>query len=133
MYATLSQIVYLALSILMTVYVGWSLHRRGKHFLTDVFHDNELLADSVNHLLLVGFYLINLGWVLVWTRYGALPATALEAINYVSTKLGAAMVLLGVVHLVNFKVLWLIRKTGLVTTPTPNPALPPPIRSNIFS
>ncbi len=124
MFATLSQITYLTLSILMTIYVGWSLHRRGKHFLIDVFHNNELLAESVNHLLLVGFYLVNLGWVLVWTRYGTLPETTLESINYVSTKLGAAMVLLGCIHLMNLKVLWAIRNSGIAAASTTPPPLP---------
>src|SRR5207237_10820454 len=37
-----------------------TLHRNGRRFLVEVMAE-EALADSVNHLLLVGFYLVNIG------------------------------------------------------------------------
>src|ERR1700729_4379553 len=54
---------YLAISIALTVWVARTLHRNGRVFLVDAFHGNEELADSVNHLLVVGFYLINAGYI----------------------------------------------------------------------
>ncbi len=51
-------VVYLLLSIALTVWVARTLFKNGRIFLVDVFHGNEALADSVNHLLVVGFYLI---------------------------------------------------------------------------
>ncbi len=56
-------IVYIALSIPLTVWVAQTLHKNGRVFLVDSFRGNERLADSVNHLLVVGFYLINIGYV----------------------------------------------------------------------
>src|SRR3712207_7026266 len=46
-----------------TLFPYTTLFRSGRAFLIDAFHQNEALADSVNHLLVVGFYLINLGYV----------------------------------------------------------------------
>lgn len=40
-----------------------TLHKRGRIFLVDAFHGHQELADSINHLLVVGFYLINVGYV----------------------------------------------------------------------
>ena len=66
---------YLLLSIVVTVWVARTLHKNGRAFLVDAFHGQEALADSVNHLLVVGFYLINLGGssrrcapISTWTR-----------------------------------------------------------------
>ncbi len=59
----ITYLVYLAISIGLTIWVAHTLHKNGRVFLVDVFHGNEPLADSVNHLLVVGFYLINLGYV----------------------------------------------------------------------
>ncbi len=59
----ITYLVYLAISIALTVWVAQTLHKNGRVFLVDVFHGNEPLADSVNHLLVVGFYLIKLGYV----------------------------------------------------------------------
>src|SRR5438132_1471859 len=56
-------LLYLAISVALTVWVARTLHKNGRIFLVDVFHGNEPLADSVNHLLVVGFYLIKLGYV----------------------------------------------------------------------
>src|SRR5881275_2721392 len=54
-------VIYIALSIPLTVWVAQTLHKNGRIFLIDSFHGNEQLAGSVNHLLVVGFYLINIG------------------------------------------------------------------------
>ncbi|HKF94777.1 MAG TPA: hypothetical protein VKB96_09275, partial [Gammaproteobacteria bacterium] len=59
----ITYLLYLAISIALTVWVAQTLFKNGRLFLVDVFHGNEALADSVNHLLVVGFYLINLGYV----------------------------------------------------------------------
>ena len=52
-------ISYVVLSVVLTVWVAQTLHKNGRVFLVEVFSGNEALADSVNHLLVVGFYLIN--------------------------------------------------------------------------
>ena len=61
---------YLCLSVALTVWVAQTLHKNGRIFLVDVFHGNEALADSVNHLLVVGFYLINFGYVTLALKIG---------------------------------------------------------------
>ena len=58
-----SYLVYLLISVTLTVWVARTLHKRGAIFLVDAFHGNAELAASVNHLLVVGFYLINIGFV----------------------------------------------------------------------
>jgi hypothetical protein len=58
-----SYVVYLLISVTLTVWVARTLHKRGAIFLVDAFHGNAELAASVNHLLVVGFYLINIGFV----------------------------------------------------------------------
>ena len=57
---------YLAISVAVTVWVARTLHKSGRVFLLDAFHGNAELADSVNHLLVVGFYLVNVGYIGRW-------------------------------------------------------------------
>jgi len=66
-------LIYLAASAMVTVYVGRTLYRRGRAFLVSVFKE-EGLADSVNHLLVVGFYLVNFGAVAIAVLFSVLPA-----------------------------------------------------------
>ena len=67
-------LAYVTVSLAITVWVGRSLHGNGRIFLVENFQGRERLADSVNHLLLVGFYLINIGFVCLALRYGEKPA-----------------------------------------------------------
>ena len=93
--------VYLAVSIGITVWVARTLHRRGRVFLIDSFKGNEKLADSINDLLVVGFYLMNLGYVALALKYGTKPTSLSESIEFLSTKIGLVMVILGVMHFFN--------------------------------
>ena len=65
-------IAYLSISLLITVYVGRTLHWHGRPFLIDVFGGNESTADAVNQLLLVGFYLTNAAFVTLTVRQASL-------------------------------------------------------------
>jgi hypothetical protein len=106
-------LVYVAVSVAVTIWVGGSLHRNGRVFLVANFHAQEKLADSVNHLLLVGFYLINIGFVCLALRYGSKPVDLVGAIEFLSTKIGLVIVLLGVMHFFNMRMLVRFRGSRL--------------------
>lgn len=69
---------YLVISLALTVWVARTLHRNGRIFLLDSFAGHEKLADSVNQLLVVGFYLVNIGYVTLALKYGVGAAGAQE-------------------------------------------------------
>jgi hypothetical protein len=94
-------LIYLAVSIALTIWVGRTLHKNGRVFLVDVFHGNEALADSVNHLLVVGFYLINMGYVTLALKLGEKPVSPQSAIEFLSTKVGLVLLVLGAMHFFN--------------------------------
>ncbi|HEU4796814.1 MAG TPA: hypothetical protein VFT02_14360 [Pyrinomonadaceae bacterium] len=94
-------LVYLAISIALTIWVARTLHKNGRVFLVDVFHGNEALADSVNHLLVVGFYLINFGYVSMALKLGYVVANAEQAIEALSVKIGMVLIVLGGMHFFN--------------------------------
>ncbi len=96
---------YLAISIALTIWVARTLHRSGRVFLVDAFHGNEELADSVNHLLVVGFYLINIGYVALALKTSEPLSTLREIIELESTKLGWVLLILGAMHCFNILVL----------------------------
>jgi hypothetical protein len=121
----LTYLVYLAISICLTVWVARTLHKNGRIFLVDSFLGNESLADSVNHLLVVGFYLINIGYVTLALRYGAAAANAQEALEALSTKIGLVLLVLGGMHFFNLAVFTKMRKRGLLHKTPPPPVIPP--------
>lgn len=106
----MTYLLYLALSVPLTVWVGRTLYRNGGLFLVDVFKGDEALASAVNHLLVVGFYLLNLGYVSLALKLGHPVVNAQESIEALSLKVGLVSVVLGVVHLSNVFVLNAFRK-----------------------
>ena len=116
-------IAYLAISVALTVWVARTLHKSGRIFLVDSFLGNEKLADSVNHLLVVGFYLINIGYVTLALKYGVAAASAQEAVETLSTKVGLVLLVLGGMHFFNLYVFTKMRKKALTHRPAP-PFLP---------
>ena len=113
---------YLLVSIVMTKWVGRTLHRNGRLFLVDAFGGNQEMADSVNHLLLVGFYLVNLGFILLFLRIGEKPADIVEGVEYISTKVGIVTLVLGFMHFFNMFNFSRMRKRGLSGRPLPDPS-----------
>ncbi len=94
-------LAYLAISVALTIWVARTLHKNGRIFLVDSFVGNEALADSVNHLLVVGFYLINIGFVSLALKYGDKATDAQTALEILSTKVGLVLLVLGVMHFFN--------------------------------
>lgn len=112
MYVVISYVVYLAVSLGVTIWVARSLHRNGRIFLVDAFQGNTELADSVNHLLVVGFYLINVGYVTRALATSGDLNSARAAIEMVSDKVGVVLLVLGALHFCNLFVFNRLRQRG---------------------
>jgi hypothetical protein len=109
MYIVYSYLVYLFISVTLTIWVAHTLHKRGAIFLVDAFHGNGELAASVNHLLVVGFYLINIGFVALALKTQEVISSTRGAIEIVSDKVGYVMLILGAMHFFNLYVFTRIR------------------------
>ena len=101
---------YLVLSIAITAWVARTLHKNGRVFLVDTFRGNAELADSVNHLLVVGFYLINIGYVTRALKTAGDLKDLRGAIELVSDKVGVVLLVLGAMHFFNLFVFSRMRK-----------------------
>ncbi|GAA2474802.1 hypothetical protein GCM10010406_08650 [Streptomyces thermolineatus] len=119
-----SYAVYLPVSIGLTVWVARTLSRNGRIFLNDVFSGDEKLADAVNHLLVVGFYLVNLGFVALWMKTEQAVAHTRGVFDALSTKVGTVLLVLGLLHLINVYVLNKLRRRGLMDSEQ-RPPVPP--------
>ena len=121
-YIVWSYLTYLTASVAITVLVARTLHRNGRVFLIDAFQGHTALADSVNHLLVVGFYLINIGYVTLALKGGTKPFDMRTAIEFISTKVGWVLLVLGAMHFFNLFVFSRLRRRGVVRY------APPPVQ-----
>ncbi|MDB9741294.1 hypothetical protein OAB00_00420 [Akkermansiaceae bacterium] len=114
-----SYISYIAITIPLVIWVAKTLHKNGKVFLVDCFHGNKDLAESVNHLLVVGFYLMNLGMVALFLKTNSIVEDLRGGIELASEKLGTVMLVLGVMHFFNIYLFNKIRKRESQRSYTP--------------
>lgn len=123
-------LAYLLITIPLTIWVARTLSRNGRVFLADVFDDKVELADAVNRLLVVGFYLLNLGFVMLYLRSGADVHELTGLFEALSVKIGIVMLVLGVIHFLNVYVFNSIRRRSraeaLRTPPLPPQGFVPP-------
>lgn len=121
-------LAYILISVNLTIWVARTLHKRGAIFLVDAFHGNRELADSVNHLLVVGFYLINIGFVSLALKTADVINTSRAAIELLSDKVGMVLLILGGMHFFNLYVFSKIRRSARLNHP---PVMPtPPVAPN---
>ena len=125
-------VVYTTIAVGLVVWLARTLYRNGEVFLEDVFASRPEMAGAVNRLLVIGFYMLNLGYALLLLP-GFQAATPAEAADVLIRKLGVLLVTLGVIHFVNMYVFWRIRARRqfeidlqsapqpIITTPEPEP------------
>jgi hypothetical protein len=130
MHIVVCYVTYLVVSLAATVWVARTLRRNGRTFLIDAFHGNSELADSINHLLVAGFYLMNVGYVTLALRTTAQVADARGAMELVCDKLGLVLIVLGAMHFLNLYVFSRLRRRGQAEL---RPPIPPDARISILS
>jgi hypothetical protein len=114
--------VYATASVGLTIWLARTLSKSGEVFLDDVFVDNPRMAPAVNRLLVVGFYLLNLGYALVTLKAGVDSLTPVQAMETLAAKLGALLISLGVIHFGNMYLFHRIRRRSQIRL------APPPVK-----
>ncbi len=109
-YIITAYLLYLLLTITLTIWVARTLFKNGKVFLIDIFHGNHELADSVNNLLLVGFYLVNIGYAVYTLQVNYNIIDARQLIESLSVKVGLIILILGAMHFFNLYIFFNLRK-----------------------
>ena len=129
--AVVTYTIYLVISISLTAGTGLALSRSGRVFLRDVFGGDDALAQAVNRLLVVGFYLLMLGFVVLAMRPSGQITGARQAAGVLSVKVGEVLLVLGALHLVNLAIFRRIRRRPAALTTGPaqrGPQGPAPLR-----
>lgn len=112
-YIIITYCFYLLITISLTIWVAHSLFKNGKIFLVDIFHGNREIADSVNNLLLVGFYLINLGYAVYTLQAQSDITNTQQIIEMLSIKIGLIILILGGMHFFNLYIFFTLRKRAM--------------------
>ena len=91
--------LYLTISIAMTIWVARALSSNGEVFLVRCFGQDRELASSTNRLLVIGFYLVNLGFISY--RLNDWKVDPASLIPEVGSRVGISLLVLGLMHFFN--------------------------------
>ena len=94
-------LLYFLFTVPLTIWVARTLHRHGEVFLVDVFHGDDRLAHAVNQLLVIGFYMLNLGYVALFMTSARTVQDSRALLEVLSRKVGGAAIVIGLVHFAN--------------------------------
>jgi hypothetical protein len=94
-------LLYLAVTVPLTMWVGRALAHHGEVFLVDVFNGDTRLAHAVNQLLVIGFYLVNFGYLSRTMGSSVDVRTGRQLMEVLSTKVGGVALVIGVIHFAN--------------------------------
>ena len=111
--------LYLTIAIPITIWVARTLHKNGRVFLVECFGGDTEMADSVNHLLVVGFYLVNIGFVTLFLKLDRVVLGTTGVFEALSHKIGVVLLVLGAMHFFNLFLFSRVRSKGARTTPPP--------------
>jgi hypothetical protein len=103
-------IIYLALAYIITVHVGLVFYRNGRVFILNLMGGDEQFTNAINNLLLVGYYLLNLGYCAVMITMWEPIDSPEGMINNLSFMLSRIILLLGIMHYINMAAIYLLSK-----------------------
>jgi hypothetical protein len=103
-------VAYLGICIGIMIWVARILRRHGLVLLTAGRSGDQTLAGALSHLLIVGFYLVNLGAISFYLKASSAVATVEAAFETASDKVGAILVVIGVMHFVIVGILTINRR-----------------------
>ena len=95
----LAYALYLVISIGMTIWVARVLSKSGEVFLVKCFAQDQELAESTNRLLVIGFYLVNIGFICL--RLENWPYDRPDVIPVIGARVGVSILMLGFMHFFN--------------------------------
>lgn len=108
----ITYLIYLAISLTATWHLGQRLNQSGLVFLTHHLNGEQSLARAINSLLLIGFYLINIGYILLVININGLHVVGSEQaidlnnqIQFLARNIGLVVLMLGGMHMLLLYVL----------------------------
>ena len=107
---TLAYIIYLFITYLITVHVGLRFYRNGRVYILLLLHGDEKLTDSINNILLIGYYLLNLGYASLMISTWKTITTWAELVGSISTMTGKITLALAIMHFWNMTVIYYISR-----------------------
>lgn len=100
----ISYLIYLPIMVYITIRVGWLCYKNGEVWTMELYNDVEFV-QSVNRILLLCYYLVNIGYVLMVMAFWQHIENVAQMVYVLSTRIGGILLLLAILHYCNIAAL----------------------------
>jgi hypothetical protein len=104
-------IVYLILTVFMIVVVGRLFYRKGRVFILGLMRDDAATTDQLNHLLLVAYYLFNIGYAFVKLRFWQKVENLEMLVSSIASNMSVLIFILASTHYMNMFLIWFLSRS----------------------
>src|SRR3954454_16938678 len=100
-YNILAYAVFLSLMVFIIGYVGRYFYRNGRVFIISLLNGNISLADHINKILLVAYYLFNIGYAFLQLRQWEKISNMELLLASLATNMAVLVLILACTHYLN--------------------------------
>ena len=108
-------IIFLALMVFIIFYVGRYFYSNGRVFIISLLHGNVALADQVNKLLLIAYYLFNIGYSFLKLRQWGQVSNVSLLFSSLASNVGVLIFILAITHYFNMLMIYLLSKSKFIS------------------
>ena len=109
-YNIFSYFIYGCITVYIIYWVGKLFHRNGRIFILRLFHQDESMTDTTNNILLIAYYLFNIGYAVVQFSFWDKVSDIKSMIASISMKTGVLVTILAITHYFNIYLIYFLSK-----------------------
>ena len=99
-------IIYLIMTVLVIVFVGKLFYKNGRVFILDLMKDDAAATDQLNNILLVAYYLFNIGYAFVKLHFWQKIENLEMLVSSISNNMSVLIFILASTHYMNMMLIW---------------------------
>jgi hypothetical protein len=105
-YNVSAYIVYLILTVFIIVFVGRLFYRNGRVFILGLMKGDAAITDHLNKILLVAYYLFNIGYAFVKLRFWQKVENLEMLVSSIANNMSVLIFILALTHYLNMLLIW---------------------------
>jgi hypothetical protein len=103
--------IYLILTVFVIVFVGKLFYRNGRIFILGLMKDDAVTTDYFNNILLVAYYLYNIGYAFVKLHFWQKIENMEMLVSSISNNMSVLIFILASTHYMNMILIWYLSRS----------------------
>ena len=104
-YNIVAYLMYFAITFLIIVKVGRICYTNGNVYVAQLIPNHEDLCKKVNHLLLIGYYLLNIGYCTMTIMSWETIVSFSQLVEVISFRTSLIIMIIAIMHYLNILIL----------------------------